>query len=140
MSALDIIDKTCTAMNKNLRFLTRVFHSKANSDESYRVQKTLNTAINADPTVCMKRAGPYLFKYAEPISNHEEKFFIDKEWDDDDIVQHNPDKAMDVIKAIKTVYVQCDADERAKIMETVSDMLSHYCEYRLAVSTLDPGK
>jgi len=115
-----------------MRFLMRVYHNKANSDDSYRAQKTLNTAINADPTIVMNRVGPYLFKYADPISKHEEKFFLDNEWNDD----VSGDDAMKIIMSIKEVYTQCNEDEREKIMVNVSDMLSHYCEYKMAIVKL----
>lgn len=133
---LDIIDKTCGDMNSCIRFLTRVYHNKINNDESYRMQKTLNTAISADPTVVMNKVGPYLLKYAKQISTHEEKFFLSKEWDDDINNEKEPDKAMGVIMSVKTVYETCNDVERNKIMETVSDMLSHFCEYKLAVDNL----
>ena len=123
---INIIDKTCQEMNSAIRFLARVYHSKVNSDESYRYQKTLNTAINADPTLVIKTVGPYLLKYGEPISNHEEKFFLEKDYSDDAKEEEDAGKAMKAINAVKSVYLKCSKDERAKIMDTVSDMLSHY--------------
>jgi hypothetical protein len=137
MSVLNTIDDTCRAINSNIRFLARVFHNKTNSDESYRVQKTLNTAINTDPTIVMKRVGPYLLKYADPISKHDEQFFLNKEWCEDTAGEDDPDQAMDAIVAIKKIYQQCNTVEREKIMNTVSDMLSHYCEYTLVASKIE---
>ena len=137
MSTLDIIDKSCIAMNKDIRFLTRVCHNKLDSDETYRAQKTLNTAISADPTAVMKVVGPYLLKYAEPISEHDDKFFLAKDFKEDVEDKKDIDTAMKIITTVKSVYETCSEEEREKIKETASDMLSHYCEYKLAVAEVE---
>lgn len=140
MATFDIIDKACIAINKNIRFLTRVCHNKLDNDETYRAQKTINTAISADPTLVMKVVGPYLLKYAEPISKHDEKFFLNNDFKEDVWKGFDVDKAMEIIMTIKSVYESCSPEEREKIKETSSDMLSHYCEYKIAVETIEKEK
>ena len=134
---MDTIDRTCKTTNSAIRFLVRVYHSKANDDTSYRAQKTINTIINADPTVVIKTMGPYLFKYAEPISKHDDKFFLnDHDFNDDAILEEDPEEALEYISIIKDAYSKCNTDERVVIQTKTSDMLSAYCEYKMAVDNL----
>jgi len=149
MNPLDKIDKACIAMNSDMRFLARVYHSKVNSDQSYSNQKRLNLAINFDPTVVMKRVGPHLLKHADVIHKQDIQFYtgVDPNIDENELGTLGPSsqdtstgpvpgRAAKVLAIIRKVYGVCNTEEREKVMVTVSDMLSHYCEYHLAVSEM----
>ena len=132
-----VIEKACKDMNKDMRYLMRVCHNKNPTDETYGARRTLNTAINTDPTVVIKMVGPYLLKYAEKISGREESFFVNSTFDSEiDELGESPEKASLMINAVKTAYKLCTKKESQKIMDVTEDMLSHYCEYKMVVGDM----
>jgi hypothetical protein len=136
---MDIIDRTTTGVNSSIRFLVRIYHSKVNSDTSYRAQKTLNTVISTDPTYLIKVLGPYLFKYAEPISTSNVDFLLENDYTEEvnnEASGRDVDAATAAITMIKKLLRESDDDEREVIMEKVSSMLSDYCEYEMAMESL----
>lgn len=135
MSSLNTIDRTCTDFNKCVRFLARVYDTKVKSDISYRLQKTLNTVISTDPTVPIKLGGPYIHKYAEPISKHDEKFYMTTDFTEDSKDSDDPNEILQLISSVRDIFKTFNTAEKEKMMTCCSDMLSHYCEYKLATKS-----
>lgn len=70
--------------NKNLVSLTKVASAKSPGDELIaKINETLRGVLAIDETLIIVETGPYVWKYREPISKKDVKFFIDNDFKSD---------------------------------------------------------
>lgn len=131
--------------NSKVIFLTKAYVSKKDSDrkttpsekeQAYRAQKRISLVCKEDDFYIIKGLGPSLIKYGSLIEGKKWDEFARMNYEDEINAASDKEKTVHYIGFFKEIYASCSEAEKKILENTISDMLSIYCEYALCAKQL----
>lgn len=124
---------------RNVKLLTLDMKKRFPKDAMVdRIEKRINLAASIDPLFVMKTVGDYIVAYEGQISDRDEKFFLEKSFDeeiDEGTKQDKIDMVKYLMPKIKEKFKSLDKGDRESYFDTISEMLEAYVTYKI----LDDG-
>lgn len=121
------------AFNKHLRYVINVLISKNKDDAKLdRTRKRINMALDVSPDIGIKKAGEYIYRYREQISESTPQTMITavengtiKEINEAD------DEVKYIVNRIILTLKDCTPQEQAAVHKKLRQLLSEYSKYIL---------
>lgn len=134
----DSMERARQLFNSNLNQLTTIAVNKNPKEDSIaKIREILRAAQAADGTIIIVQAGPYVWKYRDQISKHDEKFFIDNNFEEDiaeaskKIKNHDfsESEIAGIMQGLKQTYKFLTEPEKNVVWKHVTDLLRAYATY-----------
>lgn len=131
-----------TQFNSHCKFLARVLTSKKKGSydeaEAFRSQKRLTMFVAEEPMYLIKHIGPYFLKYGKIIQKRDWKSLLSMEFSEEvSDCSGDTSSVKDTIAFIKEVFEASTEQEKIKLGDVITDMLSVYCQYAMFVKNND---
>ena len=103
----------------------------------WRVKERVISACDLFPVTVLQDVGAYLYKFRKQIYDNDEKFFIDRAYDDELSKSEDSTKAESLkylIPKIKEMWLKMNKIDRKELMSQVAKLLDDYLEYTCSVN------
>jgi hypothetical protein len=141
---MDVLAEYATQFNSDIKKLTRTYVAKMKGGfdeaDACRSQKRVNIAIAADPFLMIKEVGPHILRKGKEIQKRDWDAFMaidfKSELKNTGVDDGNVDEALALIGTVKKVFTASTDTEKTVIGDTLTRLLSVYCQYALQIKKM----
>lgn len=136
---IKVQESSRVSFNKAILQLINIACNKNPKEEKLLKLKEIFAAIQAiDPLIVIINAGPYIWKYREPIAKRESDFFIKNTFTEDvseyykEPLEHqdfSADDVSNIMKSLKSIWQTLSVPEQTVIWTHAGGLLTSYAQY-----------